>query len=361
MKIGIITFHNVVNYGGVLQCYALQQKLQEWGYDAEVIDYENEHFKRFYSPFYITKPFVRKFMYMIYALPQKVIRRKRFADFVNENIKLSSEVYNKDTVSKTNSIYDVFITGSDQVWNLELTKMDRNYFLDFVHDKKKVSYAASIGLSQLDDEMKLTYKELLESFSSISVREKSASEIIDNLMGKEVDVHIDPVLLLNKQEWSRICYEQQNRNEEEYIVVYKINKSKAYEAAEQLAKLKKLKVKVIQPDKTCKAGFEKYKVASPADFVTLFRNAKYVITDSFHGTVFSIIFQKQFAYFMDERPKNRNSRIQNLLFNLKLEKRNFKEIQHVELIDETIDYISVENILNNERNRARNYLEQAIR
>ena len=360
MKIGIITFHNVVNYGGVLQCYALQQKLKEWGYEAEVIDYENKQFKKFYSPFYITRPYLRKILYMLYAFREKAVRRKKFNNFVKENIILSRECFDKDTISSSNELYDVFITGSDQVWNLELTEMDRNYFLDFVDKKKKISYAASIGLSKLDEEMKPIYKELLSDFNSISVRENSASVIIDDLLGEEVDVHIDPVLLLDKESWAKVCDNDVVKNNEEYIVVYKINKSKAYTAAEYLAKKKGLKVKVIQPDKTCKAGFQKYKVASPADFVTLFKNAKYVITDSFHGTVFSIIFQKKFAYYMDESANNRNSRIQNLLNKLNLQSRNFKDIEQIEFIDDTIDYDSVEIILNKERNKSKQYLEQVI-
>ena len=360
MKIGIITFHNVVNYGGVLQCYALQQKLREWGYEAEVINYENEYFKKFYSPFYVTKPYLRKFLYMLYAFRQKTIRRKKFSNFVKENIILSPQCFNKNTISNANTLYDVFITGSDQVWNLELTEMDKNYFLDFVRGKKKISYAASIGLAQLDEEKKAIYKKLLRDFDSISVRENSASNIINDLLGQATDVHIDPVLLLDKGAWSKICDKSVVENDEEYIVVYKINKSKAYDAAEYLAKMKGIKVKVIQPDKTCKVGFQKYKMASPTDFVTLFKNARYVITDSFHGTVFSIIFQKQFAYFMDESVNNRNSRIQNLLSKLNLQSRSYTDIEQVEFLDDSIDYKSVERILNEERNKSKTYLEQAI-
>lgn len=358
MKIGIMTFHNVVNYGGVLQCYALQQKLKEWGYDADVIDYQNDTFKKFYSPFYITKPYMKKILYMIYAFAQKAGRREKFAKFVKKYIQLSNEKYDKNSISQVNLKYDVFITGSDQVWNLELTDMDTNYFLRFAKGRK-ISYAASIGLSNLSESMEENFKDLLSDFYAISVRENSAEELISSIVSQSVYVHIDPVLLLNQNSWSKIVDDAETKKEK-YIVVYKINKSKAYDAAERLARKKGLQVKVIQPDKTCKLEFQKYKVASPSDFVSLFKNADYVITDSFHGTVFSIIFHKKFAYFCDESIGNRNSRIINLLNKLGLESRKYEEIESIDNIDMQIDYIKVDHILNQEREYSRQYIINSL-
>ena len=215
-------------------------------------------------------------------------------------------------------------------------------------------------MKNIPKEMKSDYKKLISNFDEISVREESASQIVKQLTNRETNVHIDPVLLLNKEEWSEICDDNFINENEQYIVVYKINKSKVYEAAKALSYKMGLKVKVIQPDKTCPRGFEKKKYVSPIEFVTLFKNAKYVITDSFHGTVFSIIFQKQFAYYLDQSKNNRNSRILNLLELLSLNNRSMVNYEEIEKIDDIIDYEKVCEVLDIKREVSKKYLMSSI-
>ncbi len=358
MKIGILTYHNVVNYGAVLQAYALQQFLSNKGYDAEIIDYQNDYFKKFYSPFYITKPYLRKTLYMLYAFRQKSIRLKKFAEFRNKFLVQSSEQYIPSNISNIDSKYDCIIVGSDQVWNLVLSDGDENYFIPFAHNAKKVSYAASIGMKNIPEKYDKLFGTLVNGFDVISVREKSAAELLTKYTDKPVSVNNDPVLLLSKQEWGKLDDIKNRVLDGDYILVYKINKDDSYKYAGELSKTTNMPVIVIKPDKTCNIDCTKVKCASPDQFVSLFYNARYVITDSFHGTVFSIIFEKQFVYVPDTSADNRNVRIIDLLDKVGLSSRAFNN--DINAINETIDYNVVRNLLEKERSISEDYLRKAI-
>lgn len=360
MKVGILTFHNVINYGGVLQCYALQQTLIEEGYDVEIINYENSYFKKFYSPLYISKPFFRKTLYMIYAFPQKCKRKIKFADFRKKYLKESS-LYTAKNIDEVNGKYDVIVVGSDQVWNLILTDNDENYFLPFINIGKKVAYAASIGLKEIPQELKIKYEALIKGFGKISVREESAADIVNELIGEKPQVCIDPVLLLGEKGWSSVANDGQLLTGEKYILVYKINKSICYKAAKRLQEETGLKVVVIKPDKTCDRTFSKFKCLSPVEYVSLFSRAEYIVTDSFHGTVFSILFRKKFAYYRDQSKDNRNVRISNLLDGLGLNDRCKDTVEDVLEVTEKIDYCSVSTKLEIQREISKRYLINSIK
>lgn len=354
-----MTFHNVINYGGVLQCYALQQTLVEAGYDVEIINYENSYFKKFYSPLYISKPFFRKTLYMIYAFPQKCKRKIKFADFRKTYLQESS-LYTSKNIDTVDGKYDAIVVGSDQVWNLILTDNDENYFLPFVNKSKKIAYAASIGLKEIPQELKNKYRSLIKGFEKISVREESAANIINELTEKRPQVCIDPVLLLGEKSWNFIANDSQLLAGEKYILVYKINKSICYKAAKRLQEETGLKVVVIKPDKTCDRSFRRYKCLSPVEFVSLFSRAQYIVTDSFHGTVFSILFEKKFAYYRDQSKDNRNVRILNLLDSLGINNRCKDIVEDVLKVVEEIDYSSVNAKLEVQREISRNYLLNSI-
>lgn len=359
MRVGIMTFHNVINYGGVLQCYALQQTLVEEGYDVEIINYENSYFKKFYSPLYISSPFFRKTLYMIYAFPQKCKRKIKFADFRKKYLQESS-LYTAQNINTVNGKYDAIVVGSDQVWNLVLTNNDENYFIPFVNKGKKIAYAASIGLKEIPQELKNKYETLIKGFGRISVREESAANIINDLTGEKPQVCIDPVLLLGEKGWNSIANDSQLLAKEKYILVYKINKSICYKAAKRLQEETGLKVVVIKPDKTCDRTFCKFKCISPVEFVSLFSRAQYIVTDSFHGTVFSILFGKKFAYYRDQSKDNRNVRILNLLDSLGLNSRCNDTVEDVLRVIEEIDYSNVSAKLEIQREISKKYLLNSI-
>ena len=150
MKIGIMTFHRAINYGAVLQTYALQKYLNDSGYDAEVIDYRCDHMENFYKILSVKnksiKQVIRGLLNFIYVYKKK----SRFYGFLDQNVKISSKIYDKSNIGESNNEYDKFITGSDQVFNYACSQFDKNYFLEFVKNyDKKYSYAASFGMKEV--------------------------------------------------------------------------------------------------------------------------------------------------------------------------------------------------------------------
>lgn len=358
MKVGILTFHNAINYGAVLQAYALQQFLKKDGYDAEIIDYRNDYFKKFYSPFYIEKLNLRKIIYMLYSFRQKMRRLKQFGKFRSDFLIQSKEIYYPNTISKIDNVYDCIVVGSDQVWNLTLIDGDPNYLLPFCKKTRKITYAASIGLKKIPDEYDDVFAKNIPMFDTISVREKSAVRLLKQYTEKEIEVSNDPVLLLDKKEWKKVVIDTDYIVKGNYIVVYKINKNDLYDKAEELSKKTGQPVVVIKPDRSCNFDCIKVKGASPQEFVSLFYNAKYIITDSFHGSVFSIIFGKKFIYIPDVRPDNKNIRIFDLLRKFNLESRVYNN--SIEEIYNPIDLKSIQGILDKERKQSADYLRKAI-
>lgn len=294
MKVGIITFHRAINYGAVLQAYALQQILTNMGYDAEIVDYRCNKIERAYS-FVEKLKQAKSLKYVVYLILKRLfpgLKKKRFINkFVKKNLKMSEE-YTFQTIKNTNNKYDLFITGSDQVWNYNHTGFDDTYFLKFVEQKsKKKSYAASFGFNKLNTEVHDKYKELLKDFSIISVRENSGTEIIKQLLPeKKAIVSADPTFLLTKQQWERLCDFEKN-NLGSYVLIYELIRSDSLrEFACGIAKEKNYKVICISDEWDNKDNVKFLYGASPEEFLWLIKNAKAVCTNSFHGTAFSINF-----------------------------------------------------------------------
>ena len=160
MKIGILTFHRALNYGAVLQCYALKKTLQKCNVSVEVIDYRNKFIEKFYSPFYIEKFNIRKIGYMFYSFYSKCKRNIIFKQFRRDYLSLSNRTYNQNNISDADYEYNAIIVGSDQVWNFNLSDRDETYLLDFVNTARRFAYAASFGDPHFTEE---TYKILTES------------------------------------------------------------------------------------------------------------------------------------------------------------------------------------------------------
>lgn len=311
-KIGIITqLHKSTNYGGVLQAFALCEVLKSYGFIAEQIDY-NFWIKR-------DKKGIRNLSYyLINELFDKILwsRKKRFEQFKRENIPSSKEVYIQNNVHQCNGQYDAFIVGSDQVWNMDC--FDPSFFLDFVSkDKMKISYAASIGKSIINEEYERIYERYLSSFDYLSVREEDAKNILEKILNRSVELTLDPTLLLSRGQWEKYCLKSEIRVKEPYIFCYFLGVD--YEArhiAETFAKVYKKRIVTIphvdgfnRSDLMFKA--KKIYNADPRDFIKLIKNAEYIFTDSFHGSVFASIFMKQF-FVMPRVKKDMNSRIKTL-------------------------------------------------
>jgi len=205
LKIGILTFHRVYNYGAVLQSYALQKVIKQLGYDVEIIDYWCDYI---YRPYSIENFKTKSCTDYIMGICGRIIynfRKKKTKRF-QKSIQYSPKV-NQNNIKALNDRYDLFLVGSDQVWNYPLTNFDTTYLLDFITDNnKKVSYAASFGVKTIDDKYKETYAKLLSEFSSISVRESTGVSIVRELINKDVPMVADPVILLTSDEWESLAH-----------------------------------------------------------------------------------------------------------------------------------------------------------
>jgi Polysaccharide pyruvyl transferase. len=298
------------------------------------------------------------------------LRKKRiqFESFISNNINTKG-VYTDSNIGDSVKDIDIFICGSDQIWNPDWFKSA--FFLDFVPDnKKKIAYAASLGRNILSIQEKALISPLINRLNYISVREESAKELLKDDVNKEISIVLDPTLLLDKTYWNALSGEYEKNGE--YIFVYLLGNNPAHRHfAENLAK--KMKKRIIclpYSDNKFNKGdafFNAKKIysAGPIEFLQLIKNADYIITDSFHAVVFSIIFNKEF-YVVNRSINNdihsMNSRIFDLLHQIKLENRiinNFNTSDFV-LNEETIDYNSINNYYNEKRSESIKYLRNTL-
>ena len=311
--VGILTFHRAANYGAVLQSYALQQTLNEMGFENEIIDYRCEHIKNHYSP----KPSVsikhiRRFTLDLLEAPQKAKTRKSFEKFLDEYL-ITSKPLSKEELSEYSEKYSTVICGSDQVWNPISTNEDFSFFLDFVSsDKRKVSYAASVGVTDWSDDFLNKSRECLMSFNAVSIREPESLELIKKVYKGEVSIDADPTILLEEEKWDSLA-ESSRLNDKEFIFLYVMQpSSKLYDIAERLSVKYGLKiVSISATEKKCKIGSD-VKGSSVIDFLWMIKHATYIVTNSFHGLIFSMIFEKEFFWDYQEGKSMSNSRFKML-------------------------------------------------
>lgn len=346
-KTGIITILNVNNYGAELQAFALHHKLKLMGYDNEIINYlyyKNPEYKseKLSQPLIKTsiknslKDLVLKWLdkYSAFKYPEIAKKRKqRFDDFHKNNTATSpvyksySELYN----AKLN--YDNYIVGSDQVWNPNNGTNMAPYYLTFAPENaNKVSYASSFGIANVNQTYYPQYKKWINNLSHISTRESDGVDIIKNITGKDATHVVDPTLLLSKNEWENLMVPYEAK--EPYILFF-IFKKNTY--AEELAyKIqKKTGYKIIRVCKNEMPLESDDKILNirdfgPLEFLGLYSGASIVLTTSFHGSIFSLIFEKPF-YTITPASKNNNSRQESLMAVVNLKDRLLREGDDVDL------------------------------
>ena len=371
MKVLIITWLKYNNYGTVLQAYALQKKIKMLGYDAKTLDDHGVGFDlldKNPSKFQI----VLKLCSAIIKYP--FTRRKK-----NTNVEINKELdvfdkfknkyidveYNLDDKRYLNNHYQAFVTGSDQIWSPLKTIFSKHYYLDFVDEQNsKISYAPSTGQSVCSEEMKQIIKPLLNDFEYISVRENQGKEILKELTDKEVKVVLDPTLLLSKDDWNEIVTKKIEKNK--YIFTYFLSDNTWYEDYLNLIEDKQnLKILSLRNDSNLYLNNELYKEnISPEEFLSLIKYAEYVVTDSFHGTIFSMIFEQEFVClkrFEDNTTNNQNSRLYNLLKIANLDERFVDKYNQVNLRSKKIDYNKVNKCLEKEIKESEAYLINALK
>jgi len=340
---GILTFHRAVNYGAALQAIALKEKISFYT-QTEIINYICPYIENYYKPFNknLLKGIIR------FLLLKK--RDKRFEKFVS---KMSSEkIYNK--VDLHNAEYEKIIVGSDQVWNYGCSGADEAYLLPNVNTKK-YSYAASFGVSELPKEQVPIFKECLSTFRFLSVREKTGKEICKKQLGLSAEVVLDPTLLLTKREWADLL--KLLEKPKGYVLMYSLDiNKKIKETAKKVSKQLRLPIYNITISSKDFFGNKTIKNAGPKEWVELFYNATFIVTDSFHGTAFSVNFNKPFYSFANNE---RASRIVDLLDTLGLQKRLNVDLEDINAQDQ-LDYISVNEKLEEERKKSNSFIEKII-
>lgn len=352
-KIGILTFHKAHNYGASLQTMALQKMTK-----AYVVDYYDNNI---YNQYKIIKP-LRKNMikYMIdfiLELPylnKNIVRHKKFENFIKKLPKVDYK-----------NIFDIniLITGSDQVWNPEITGgISDVYTLNFCNDNiKRISYAASIGNEKNVQKYKEDYKTKLSRLDRISVREESAKEELQKILPeKKIEVVLDPTLLLTKKEWEEEIKDIKDEKEK-YILGYYVKEDEEFEKiTNELSK--KTGLKVIHFDKRnrgLKNVLRSAYTEGPLEFINLIKKAEYIVATSFHATVFSIIFNKKFWIVPH---KTTGSRVTDLLKKFGISNRAVNTIDEFKERDynEEIDYERVNKKLEEERKKSIKWLMDAI-
>jgi hypothetical protein len=281
-------------------------------------------------------------------------RKAKFSELRSEmNI---TSVLNKEDLVNLEDNYDGFIAGSDQVWNDSITDLDPSFFLDFVKSsKKKLSYAASFGFETMSDDLEIKYKKLLTDFSNFNMREASAIDIIDSLLNRPANLVLDPTLLLTVDDWNNIAYKPKIKKK--YILVYQTTTSSfLLNTVKKIAKSTGYKIVSI-PFPI--GGFLNASLnlsAGPKDWIGLIRDAEIVVTDSFHGCCFSIIYNKVFRVCITEAP----TRIYNLLNIFNLKECLYKPDSKLSLTN-NIDWNDVNESLHKEKNKSIKILKDMLK
>ena len=318
-KIGILTLSSAENYGAVLQSHSLCKFLNDYYGYTEIIDFVPDFMVGRYPIFWLNKEnpykFLKSLIIALLYLPILLKKRKRFNDF-----RYKESVYSQKKYYRVfdEDIYDKYIVGSDQVFNLELTRYDEEFFLPHVKDNsKKNTYAASLGVTQLDNKSRILLEKYLKNFNSISIREKTGCEMINSLLNNHVAQQMcDPIFLNGKKYWESKC--GRKLHNKKYVLIYTFkNLGTCIDICNTLNQ--NLDVLYINNDfRKCNPRVKNIRGVGPREFLSLIKNAECVITDSFHGMAFSIVFNIDFYAILYPGTE---SRFKDLLNALELDSR----------------------------------------
>lgn len=343
-KVGIITFHRAMNYGALLQAYALCRTLNDLGADAKVIDYRspthNEGEK-------LVKAGEKAGLGLAAKVLFRLVKHRQFYGFMNRYLPLTERVA-PEGLAFLNESFDCVVVGSDQVWNPDNIRGDDAFFLPFMRDGKKYSYAASMGGDLCRArECVAGHEGDLASFTSLSVRERVSAQVLSK-SGLDARVDLDPTLLLDENTWVRIASTRPHKRP--YAFMYLVgaeNNIRRY--AEEYARARDYD---LIDNKT---SIEFLLHCSPEDFVSWILNAEVMFTNSFHGTAFSVVLRKDFFVETHQGGGKENLRSRQLINELGIEGR--------EILSPTpdasfapIDYGAVKSVLKDMRNRSLGYL-----
>lgn len=366
-KVGIITMHRVINAGSVLQAYALYAIVKRLGYGCEIIDYQypNEYHASkdgFKCSFFVLL-WKRLKYWMLY---RSRIQKRRFSAFMRQYLELSDYYPNQETILQHPPCYDIYMTGSDQVWNPKGMKGDSAFFCSFAKNGTKISYASSFSSPDIPIEYRKKYTELLSGFQSLSVREASGVELIRFLTGRTAIEVCDPTLLLEKEDYSCLAEDSEVMVQQPYVLAYILTYAyDPYPAIQRLidkiSALKGLRVYYLYANSVDNYHWGKsITSAGPKEFLRLFRDASFVITSSFHGTVFALNFEKNF-YSIVPSGKQEDERISSLLQRVGASDRAIKVDEDIsKLVIQDVDYSLVSPKVKEYRAFSLEYLQNAL-
>lgn len=375
MKIGLVTILDYNNYGNRLQNYAVQQIILSLGSDVETIKVISNTEKKSkicliinisnqiadIGIFKFIEKIISRMINKIYIISNKKalrIRLDNFIKFTKENIlETNFEISNRDVPIDLNNKYDYFITGSDQVWNPTFKRFSNLDFLTFAQREKRIAYAVSFGIDSIPLEYKARFKVWIEEMCCLSVREEAGAKIIKQLTGREAVVLIDPTMMLDKNDWLKISKESPNKPKNKFLCTYFLGG--AYESYKKEITKFSSDSKLELINLNCINDLKRYS-EGPSEFLDYIASCELLLTDSFHGAIFSILFNKPFVVFdrIGKAP-TMSSRIETLLSKFKLEDRKWEKVMKTGDYFE-VDFSHVQLILEAERNKAYEYLKHAL-
>lgn len=365
MKIALITIHWANNYGSSLQTFASIHTLSKYG-DVSTLDYRN--------------PYTQKGMQWIRwgKTPRDILRIgkdlfrllpryhviQKFQAFSHEHFNLTSTLKKQRDFEAIEEEFDIFISGSDQLWNpmivSENQKIDGRYFLDFITQKPKLSYASSLGSYQYNKEENPKVIKYLNAYDALSIREQDVSMYMQELLQKPISNLIDPTLMLDKTTWLNALDISQNTTAKPYILVYALIKDETLKhLVTQVRQKLNLEVITIDQDPFTNISPDRHiKDASPLEFVSLFAHASFVITNSFHGTCFALNFNIPFVI---STPPSSLNRIESLLSATLLTSRIITSQSNLDtLISKPLDFSQANQALMDLRAKSKAFLDSHL-
>ncbi len=360
MKICTITCHDVYNVGASLQAYALQTYLKALGHDVRIIDYKPDYLSGHYrldvvaNPKY-DKPLVRQ-AYLLAKLPGRLRilpRKKAFDEFTAKYLTLTKRYASDEELSAEPPEADVYFAGSDQIWNpLFQNGKDPAFYLNFVRQGVCASYAASFAVDEFPQELRAVTAKYLSKFDNIAVREASGLAVLKSLGIENAQTVLDPVFLLDKAHWEAMA-KLPPKAEKPYLLVYDFDNSTAVRAqAEKIAAERGLKIYSIFNLPYAERCFE---LCGPEEFLGLVRQADFVLSNSFHATAFSVIFEREFAVV--ERTEKINTRMRDFTALLGIPERMLRPGSTV---PPEIDWNGVRGRLETEIARSKAYIDGVL-
>lgn len=349
MDIAILTIHNIHNFGSIFQAYALQKYLSNLGYNVQILNY---------NPIYFRHKKLKTRIGNLLYLKEYTTRKTKYNLFIKDNMKLSSQKFlSLKDLRKAKLNYDIYIAGGDQLWNsYHDCGRDEAFKLTFT-DKPKISYATSMGRKNFTKEELERLKEQIKTFKKISVRESSSVELLNSVGLKNVVQVVDPVLLLKEKDYKKFM--KPIKVKDRYLFVYLVNKCELLDKCVQhIAEKLNLKIVLFSGmEKKCKCDYF-LKDLGPDEVLSYIANAEFVLSASFHASVFSVLFNKKFATLLPG--ENTNERIEDFLNWTKLSDRIIKDDTNFEVILDEINFNEAQKQIQIKKEFSERFLQKNI-